>query len=150
MNKSAKRTMKKSKSSSNKSTITFKLFLDFFYKRQDSSSKLQRKPINPAMTAQNWFTTANTKNDDAVIQSFKGKKVDIKINALPTKGMHQRTRSSVQELLINNQMIERPIIQNTNHLRSIGGQPLSLAAKKISEDTKFRIKTKSKFILSIF
>lgn len=94
------------------------------------------------MTVQNWFTTANTKNDEVIIQSFKGKKLDIKINALPTKGMHKRTRSSVQDLLIQNQMIERPIIQNTNHIRGIGGQTLSLAAKKISEDNKFRIKTK--------
>jgi len=52
--------------------------------------------------------------------------VDIKINnMMASKPYHQKTKTSVQDIINSNRMIEKPVLQNTNHLFSISGKTAS-------------------------
>ena len=81
---------------------------------------------------------------------------------MASKPHHHKTKTSVQDIINSNRMMEKPVLQNTNHLFSISGKTaskpqigefrntlclgtkrgLEMSEKKSFGDRNFRIKTK--------
>lgn len=94
--------------------------IDFFSKRHDSNPpQAQRQVPDPAKTQRGWFSTRR-ENEEIKITSWKGKKVDLRVSNLQPKPSHLKTRSNVQDLILNNRILDKPIVQNTNHIMNQG------------------------------
>ena len=63
---------------------------------------------------QGWFSNRNSEEKS---QKTFQRKTDVKINNMfANKPRHQRVKSNVQDMAVNNKILDKPIVQNTNHL----------------------------------